>query len=149
MPVTQGSTPKTAILAVTGNQRDLEMLHCLFAGSSWKLCTAGTLAEAGEWLRRNATPAVLCEAKLRDGDWKDLLRTAGGLDRQPMVVVTSRHADDKLWADALNLGAFDVLAYPARQAELFRLLSNAWRTWKDGRRRRSIGLVKSVPMCGT
>ena len=146
MPMTQASVPKTVILAVSGNQTDLEMLRCLFAGSSWKLCTAGTIAEACEWLRSNLTPAVLCEARLPDGDWKAFLRATDGLEHPPMVVVTGRHADDRLWTEALNLGAFDVLAFPARQAELFGLLSSAWRSWKD-RRQGSGGLAKAAPMC--
>ena len=50
MPMTKAANPacvrKTAILAVSGNQTDLSMLRCLFAGSSWVLHTAGSLAEA-------------------------------------------------------------------------------------------------------
>ena len=106
-PPAQGTAEKTAILAVSGIHSDLSMLRCLFAGSSWALCTAGTLAEAWEWLQRNPAPVVLCESCLPDGDWKALIRIVDTLEDPPNVVVTSRHADDNLWAEALTAGAFD------------------------------------------
>jgi hypothetical protein len=46
--------------------------------------------------------------------------------------VASHFADDQLWAEALNLGAYDVLAMPLRAAEVFRSVSLAWRRWNDG-----------------
>ena len=135
-PATPGSARKTAILAVSGSQPDLSLLGCLFAGSSWALCTAGTLAEAGEWLQWNPAPVVLCERRLPDGDWKSLLRMVDGLENPPNVVVISRHADETLWAEALNLGVFDVLAGSVNQKEVFPTLSSAWRSWKDRQRKR-------------
>jgi CheY-like chemotaxis protein len=36
----------------------------------------------------------------------------------PMLIVTSRLADDYLWAEALNLGAYDVLAKPFDASEV-------------------------------
>jgi FixJ family two-component response regulator len=53
------------------------------------------------------------------------------LKKSPQVVVTSRHADETLWAEALSLGAFDVLVAPANQQEFFRMLSSAWQNWKE------------------
>jgi FixJ family two-component response regulator len=43
-----------------------------------------------------------------------------------MLIVTSRLADEHLWAEALNLGAYDVLAKPFDQEEVIRVLSSAW-----------------------
>jgi DNA-binding NtrC family response regulator len=130
-PGTKHAHRKTAILAVSGNQGDLKILGRLFMGSSWELRTAETLDEAREQLQREPVPVILCESWLPDGDWKALLRVANELTNPPKVVVTSRLADDRFWAEALNLGAFDVLAAPANQKEVFRALSSAWRNWKD------------------
>lgn len=135
-PATQGPARKTTILAVSGNQEDLRMLGCLFAGSSWVLRSAGTLAEAGVGLRRHPAPVVLCDSRLPDGDWKALLRMADELEFPPNVVVTSRLADETLWAEALSLGAFDVLAGFDNQKEVFRTLSSAWRSWKERQQQR-------------
>ena len=45
------------------------------------------------------------------------------------LIVTSRLADDRLWAEALNLGAYDVLAKPFERMELVRSVSSAWLHW--------------------
>jgi DNA-binding response OmpR family regulator len=45
------------------------------------------------------------------------------------LIVTSRLADEKLWAEALNLGAYDVLAKPFDLSELVRSVNLAWLHW--------------------
>ena len=45
----------------------------------------------------------------------------------PLLVVTSRLADDYLWAEASNVGAHDVVAKPFWKNELVWVLENAWR----------------------
>jgi DNA-binding response OmpR family regulator len=45
--------------------------------------------------------------------------------------VSSRLADDYPWAEALNLGAYDVLAKPFEATEVIRIVSLAWRHWQD------------------
>jgi FixJ family two-component response regulator len=52
------------------------------------------------------------------------------LPQPPYLIVTSRLADDDLWAEALNIGAFDVLAKPLGRTEVTRVLSSAWQHWQ-------------------
>lgn len=125
----RSSAPKAVILAVNGSQTDLRLLRCLFSGSSWELATVESVAEASEWLQRNSAPIVLCERRLPDGEWKDLLAVVNRMEGSPRIIVTSRQADDALWIEALNCGAFDVLPFPSRPSEMFSALSNAWRNW--------------------
>jgi DNA-binding response OmpR family regulator len=47
--------------------------------------------------------------------------------------VTSRHADDRLWAEALNLGAWDVLAKPFDPGEVVRVVNLACLCWQRER----------------
>jgi DNA-binding response OmpR family regulator len=47
----------------------------------------------------------------------------------PLLIVVSRLADEHLWAEALNLGAYDVLAKPFDAMELSRTLTSAWLRW--------------------
>ena len=68
---------------------------------------------------------VICEQSLPDGSWRDVLRTAQTLTRPPAVIVTSRLADSKLWAEVLNLGGHDVLAQPLRAEEVMRAVRSA------------------------
>jgi len=46
------------------------------------------------------------------------------LPTPPLLIVTSRHADEYLWAEALNLGAYDVVAKPFDSHELSRVVSS-------------------------
>ena len=52
----------------------------------------------------------------------------------PYLIVTSRQADERLWVEALNLGAFDVLQTPFNAAEVTRAVGMAWLHWADRRR---------------
>jgi DNA-binding response OmpR family regulator len=49
----------------------------------------------------------------------------------PLLIVASRTADEYLWAEALNLGAYDVLSKPYHPAEVIRVLSMAWLHWRN------------------
>jgi DNA-binding response OmpR family regulator len=90
-------------------------------------CT--TLAAALEALRKYQFEVVVCESDLKPGSWKDVLEQAVILPDPPPLIVTSRLADDRLWAEALNLGAFDVLAKPFDRTETTRVVDAAWRAW--------------------
>ena len=45
--------------------------------------------------------------------------------------MTSLLADEHLWAEALNIGAYDVLAKPFDRQEVIRIFSLAWLHWND------------------
>ena len=72
---------------------------------------------------------VVCERDLVDGDWKDVLAVTASLPNPPPVIVTSRQADEHLWAEVLNLGGFDVLAKPLDKHEVNWVLNFAWEHW--------------------
>jgi DNA-binding NarL/FixJ family response regulator len=61
-------------------------------------------------LQQHEVGVVLCERDLVPGTWIDVLEHIKALTNAPSLIVASRHADDRLWAEALNLGAWDVLA---------------------------------------
>src|ERR1039457_7733253 len=68
---------------------------------------------------------------LLPGSWTQLLAEIRLLSVSPFLIVTSRVADDYLWAEALNLGAYDVLAKPFDRTEVTRILSSAWLHWQQ------------------
>jgi FixJ family two-component response regulator len=72
---------------------------------------------------------VLCETDVLPGTWRDLLEQVTRVPNAPAVIVSSRLADDRLWAEALNLGAWDVLARPFVKSEVVQAVSAAWRHW--------------------
>jgi DNA-binding response OmpR family regulator len=74
---------------------------------------------------------VVCESDLRPGTWKEVLEQLRTLPDPPFLIVTSKFADDRLWAEALNLGAYDVLAQPFDGMEVTRIVSIAWLRWEN------------------
>jgi DNA-binding response OmpR family regulator len=97
-----------------------------------KSCT--TLAAALSALAKRKFEVVVCERDLQPGSWKDVLEQAVILPDPPPLIVTSRLADEHLWAEALNLGAYDVLAKPFDRMETIRVVDAAWRAFGSSRR---------------
>jgi DNA-binding response OmpR family regulator len=86
---------------------------------------AGNLRQARTKLRQRQFTAVLTEASLPDGSWLDVLHlTRATASEPPEVIVTDRQADARFWAEALNLGAYDLLPQPFYEPEVRRILHN-------------------------
>lgn len=97
----------------------------------WLLKRATTLEAALTELRQVRVSIVVCERNLPPGSWKDLLTQASAMPDPPLVIVTSELANESLWAEALNLGAHDVLAKPLNAGEAVRVLGWAWLHWNS------------------
>jgi len=93
------------------------------------LKSCANLSTALSVLRDRQFEVVVCERDLAPGSWKDVLEQVTILPDPPPLIVTSRLADERLWAEALNLGAFDVLMKPFDRTEATRVVGAAWRAW--------------------
>ncbi len=116
---------KSALL-ISPFEQDHKTLRALFRQQGWKLYRTGCLADALTLLRKGVASVVITEGELPTGNWRDVLTAVALVRNSPLVVVSSRHADDRLWAEALNLGAYDVLAKPIEWTEAVRVLNSAW-----------------------
>ncbi len=124
-----------AVLLISQLLEDHLLLQGIFSHSKWQIFSASSWEEAQRFLERHPMPVVLCEAKLTDCSWRDVLAGLSGRPDPPALVVTSHVADEYLWAEVLNLGGYDVLMKPFDQTEVFRVISLAWLNWKNGRER--------------
>ncbi|MDE3168319.1 MAG: response regulator [Acidobacteriota bacterium] len=84
-----------------------------------------TLQQARAKLRQEGYDVILTEAALPDGRWLDVLHLARENPHEVEVIVTDPQADARFWAEALNLGAYDLLAQPFYEPEVRRILYNA------------------------
>jgi DNA-binding response OmpR family regulator len=80
---------------------------------------------AFESLRSGLISIVVCERDLPDGNWRDILERIDATPNRPFLIVTSRIADERLWAEVLNLGGYDVLAKPFNDNEARHVLETA------------------------
>ena len=101
----------------------------LYGEARWELRSSRGPHPALAVLRDKGIPIVMAERDLAPGSWRDFLASISLLPDPPLLIVTSRLADERLWAEALNLGAYDVLAKPFEPSEVIRVLSLAWQHW--------------------
>ncbi len=119
------------VLVVSPFEDDHLFLNYIFSHSNWRVHTARSHREAFEILRQAPIPVVICESEVAQGTWKDLLAEFGHLAEPPLLIVTSRLADESLWAEVLSLGGYDVLMKPFDRTEVVRAISLAWMHWKN------------------
>jgi len=120
------------VLAVMPHEGDHRMLDMMLPSPKWNLHKSRTLTAATKQLRgHRLIGVVLCERDLLPGSWKEMLDYIRRVDPPPLLIVASRFADEQLWAEALNLGAYDVLAEPFDATEVTRILSLAWLRWRN------------------
>jgi len=119
------------VLVVSPFDEDHVFLNYIFSHSNWEIHAARSCREALDILRQAPIPVVICESEMAETTWKDLLAELGQLQEPPLLIVTSRLADESLWAEVLNLGGYDVLMKPFDRAEVVRTISLAWMHWKD------------------
>lgn len=124
--MTAGAKGEETALLISPVQEDEAILSALFQHHGWTLHVTSSLSSASALLKKETPSLVITERNLPDGDWKDVLVAIYILRKRPLLIVISRQADNHLWAEALNLGVYDVLAKPLDETEAFRVLTSAW-----------------------
>jgi len=122
-------TPPASVRLLTVGLGDLDhgqLCHYL-EDPECKLCRSRARADALPMVRSWRPNVVICEQNLPDGTWQDLLGDLQSLSRPPMLIVCSLLADDRLWAEVLNIGGYDVLMKPFQAIEVARVVRMAAR----------------------
>jgi FixJ family two-component response regulator len=113
------------LLLVTSDDQHEKSLRAIFDGTSHATYRVLSCSEALRLLDDLRPGVVLVEADLPTGNWKRLLDRALNLPHSPQLIVFSCFADDRLWAEVLDLGGYDVLATPFETEEVLRTVSSA------------------------
>ena len=127
MPVNQENL--LCVLAIGEFTADRLLLHDVSRNSGWKLIEARDRRHAMKVLDRKPVHVVITEADLPNWKWKNVLSDLRRLAQTPQLIVTSRTADDYLWAEVLNLGGYDVLPQPLQRDEVERVVAAARRQY--------------------
>ena len=114
------------VLFVSPQVQDASRLAELLIPLDLSLDHVPDLRTAQHRLRRIAYRVILTEDVLADGGWIDILELARELAPKTEVMVTSRLADTRLWAEVLNRGAFDLLPQPFCGGEVRRIFENVY-----------------------
>jgi DNA-binding NtrC family response regulator len=119
------------VLALSTAEHDHSSLQHILDHTSWNFWRARSIADAVEQIGRHRIPVVVTIERLPDGNWKDLLSQLQCLPEPPQVILMTAKADEHLWSEALMSGAYDLIAKPLDKSEVFRIVSLAWRQWRD------------------
>ena len=118
LPASQLLTERITLLAVDPFKEDCQSLLAILGAGDWRIQGASSFREATTLMLESVPDLILCEKDLPDGSWEDVFREAEGQRSHPPVVVVSRNADERLWAEVLNLGAYDMLLKPFDRTEV-------------------------------
>jgi DNA-binding NtrC family response regulator len=105
-------------------------LRQIFTPPQWELREVSTYRQAVEILDDDRIAVAICDTDIADGNWQTLLAELQTRTNPPPLIVSSRLADERLWGEVLNLGAYDVLVQPFDRAEVLRVARMAWMAWR-------------------
>jgi len=128
----KGADSPSSLMAVLAAPEDRTALLRIIGPCKWELHWIGTCEEAIEVFHRTSPAIVICDSRLADGDWRQLWDILARGPKPPMFIVTSRLADDALWAEVLNVGGYDLLLKPFRAEEVIRVVHAAATQWQPG-----------------
>jgi len=122
---TLSQIPHTAGLFVVSDNGNYADMQCIFKAMGWKLFRADT------WQRALLLPVArhathfLYEHTPHDGSWIEALNAISSLPSAPAFILTSRLGDERLWAEVLNRGGYDLLLEPFDSLEVTRVVTAA------------------------
>jgi two-component system response regulator PilR (NtrC family) len=114
---------QSGVLFVSPYSQDARSLAQMLHDVSLPLIHANSLKEAASKLETDNFQVILTEANLEDGTWLDVLRIARLTNTE--LIVTDPWADARFWAEAISMGAYDLLAQPFFSTEVRRVLTTA------------------------
>ena len=145
------TSPRTAgrltVLSLSPLDDDHLSIQAIIGHSTWVHLPCYELGSAVNLFQKYEIAVILCAEHLRDGSWMDVLDHISFLPDPPSLIVISRAANERLWAEALNLGAWDVLAKPLDRREVIRSVKSGWQHRYDRAHKRA-PLVKVMKAAG-
>ena len=114
-------------LLVGEYEGDRQLLQGVFREAGWRLLEVRDRQQALRCLEHEPVQVVISEKEGPRWHWKRVLSDLRQLVPTPQLIVTSRTADDSLWAEVLNIGGFDVLPQPFDRDEVHRVVAAARR----------------------
>jgi DNA-binding NtrC family response regulator len=97
------------VLVVSSLQEDHELFNVFLGSAAYSLHHAFTLADAVATLEKCPIHVMVTERTLPDGCWVDIQSPSL---KPPLVIVFSDPEDASSWAQAFNVGAFDMFYRP-------------------------------------
>jgi DNA-binding NtrC family response regulator len=118
-------------LVASSDQETLQALAEIVLLCGLAAFTVSSVTEAKRMLRRHKVYLVVCEDRLSDGKYEDILKETARLLLKAPVIVVSRTGDWPDYLKAVGAGAFDFVSYPPVPADLPRVIRHALMSQKE------------------
>jgi len=116
-------------LLISPFESDHCVLRQVFSHSNWQLRVAVDCQQALDQIREEMVPVVICSADSHPDWWKKIVQETASWPHPPRVVVFSRLADERLWADVIHHGGYTLLDSPFDMRDIVTNVSLAWHSW--------------------
>lgn len=116
-----------SILVVSSEIRNHNSLRDILDREGLKTICASAVGECQEVFASQNIDLVFCDRGLADGTYRDILAMTRSKSPHVRLVVTSRLADWEEYLEALDNGAFDLIASPSQAADIIRVINQAQR----------------------
>ena len=114
-----------AVLLISPYPEDETFLRDIVNGFSFRLEVSLDWRTARTASALSSFSLIITERDLPDASWQNVFSKCERLRNPPRLIVISRLADERLWAEVLNRCGFDVLAKPFERDEVARVLDYA------------------------
>ena len=117
---------------VVGSAEDRAAITVMLDHAGWYVREEDCILDALLSVLEEPVAVVITGCSLPDGDWRDVIDLIRPNSDAPRVIVMSRLPDERLWAEVLNNGGFDLLPHPLDPAPLHCTVESAYLDWMTG-----------------
>ena len=125
MPYTAPESMRIYAIFIGPEDQSFADLHRIFAALGWTLVRASSWQEALLIPLAEGATHFLCRHVTNDRSWIEALTATNLMASLPVFILTSRVGDERLWADVINRGGYDLLLEPFDAVEVQRVVAAA------------------------
>lgn len=116
-------------LVVSSNENVLQGIAEIVLQCGIPTFLALTVSESNRILEAQTVSLVVCDERLVDGTYEDILHRTARLPRETVLIAVSQTGDWPDYLRAISAGAFDYLAYPPIPGDLPYAIRGALTRW--------------------
>ena len=125
------ATTTLPVVVASSDPENRRALTTILQSEGWDPLWASRIQDCVEILRSRPSAIVLCDERLRDGTYRDLLDNCKTVSNEARILVLARHPDWPEYLDVLRSGGFDLLAWPSSSTNVIWALLQAERIQKE------------------
>lgn len=121
-----GEPPRrSAIVAMVANGEDRQVLIDISAQQGFQVHFAESPEKALDGIERLRAPAALVDRNWPGSDWRTVVEELSLSPGRPCVILMSGVLDERLWAEVVGRGGYEILAKPLQAEQVVRVIKLA------------------------